>query len=206
MYLPRHFEREEPASAHRLIRDNPFATLLRVHEGASLISHLPILLREEKVGAEKLEGHLAVRNPHADRLKDGDPVTVIFHGPHAYVMPNWYVENDVPTWNYAVVQVSGKIRWIREFKPLVSLLLRMTQFFEGGAAEAWKFYLPDDLKKPEDLTSAIVGFEVEIESLQAKFKLSQNRSAEDRAGVVQGLNARGDEMSLRLARMMEESR
>jgi transcriptional regulator len=167
---------------------------------------LPILLKNEQSTSSKLIGHLAARNPHAQELKDGDSVTVLFHGPHTYITPKWYAENDVPTWNYAVVHVHGRIRWIREFNPLLELLGEMTDFFEDGSPDPWRFFLPDDLKSPEVLTNAIVGFEIEIESIESKFKLSQNRSLEDRTGVIAGLEKRSDEMSMRVRELMENLR
>lgn len=203
IYLPPQFDQRDPENVDRLIRENPFATLISVHEGAPLVSHFPIIPCEGSAASRKLEGHLATRNPHASHLKDGDRVVVIFHGPHTYVTPKWYAENDVPTWNYAVVHVSGKLRWVREFKPLVQLLLRMTVVFEGKNGDSWSFFLPDDLKKPEELLGAIVGFEIEVDSVQAKYKLNQNRSEADRASVIRGLKSRTDEMSHQIAKMME---
>lgn len=135
-------------------------------------------------------------------LPDGQDITAIFNGPHTYITPTWYVGREVPTWNYAVVHVTGKLRWIREFKPLIALLRQMTNVFEGNRDDRWRFSLPDDLKSEEELTSAIIGFEIEVASMDAKFKLSQNRSTEDRQGVLRGLETRTDEMSRKVLEMM----
>lgn len=157
IYLPSHFEAKDAEQAHDLIRANPFATLIGHCQGETLINHLPVLLV-----SGRLVGHMATRNPRSS-IPEGAGVTAVFHGPHAYVTPKWYAGNDVPTWNYAVVHATGKIRWVREAKPMIEILRRMTDFFEAGEREPWRFLLPDDLRKPEDLTGAIIGFEVEIE-------------------------------------------
>ena len=206
MYLPRHFEEKDQSKTFQLIKDYPFATLVSFHDGKPLINHLPVLLKQNGVSLPMLRGHMSKRNPHAQVLNDGDSVTVLFHGPHTYITPKWYAENDVPTWNYATVHAHGKIRWVREFNPLIALLREMTDVFEGKSQDPWRFFLPEDLKSPEDLTNAIIGLEIEVESLEAKFKLSQNRTPEDRNGVLRGLETRPDEMSRRIRELMESNR
>ncbi len=203
IYLPKHFEENDRERALKLIKDYPFATLISVHDGAPQINHLPIIL--EETGSTKLLGHMSRRNPQSQLLTDGGPITAIFHGPHTYITPKWYAENDVPTWNYATVHITGRIRWVDSFKPLIGLLQKMTKAFESAEKDPWRFFLPDDLKSESELTSAIIGFEIEIESIEAKFKLSQNRSVQDREGVIQGLGTRLDEMSRKVQTMMRGS-
>lgn len=203
IYLPKHFDERDQGKSLQLIRDYPFATLVSVHKGTPVLNHLPLIPRVDTEGRTfALLGHMACRNPQSKSLADGEQVTSIFHGPHTYITPTWYAGREVPTWNYAVVHVSGKMRWIREFRPLIALLREMTDFFEGSHDDRWRFALPDDLKSEEELTSAIIGFEIEVDSIQAKFKLSQNRSPEDLAGVLQGLESRTDEMSRKVLEMM----
>lgn len=202
IYLPNHFAEKDETRSLQLIRDYPFATLVSIHDGAPVFNHLPLIPRDIGAGKIVLLGHMACRNPQSMSLAEGEQVTAIFHGPHTYITPTWYIDCDVPTWNYAVVHVTGKMRWIREFRPLIALLREMTDVFEGNRDDRWRFTLPDDLKSEEELTSAIIGFEIQIESIQAKFKLSQNRSPEDYAGVIRGLEARTDEMSRKVLEMM----
>ncbi len=199
MYLPPQFEEKSEDKALQLIKDNPFATLISAHKGEPLINHFPLVLN----GSTTLLGHMSAHNPHAGALTVGDCVTAVFHGPHTYITPKWYPSGGVPTWNYAVVHAHGRIRFVREFEPLVELLRTMTEAFEGAAPNPWPFALPDDLSPPEVLTHSIVGFQIEIVSLEAKFKLSQNRTSEDKAGVMRGLATRPDEMSQRVRIMME---
>jgi len=203
IYIPKHFEEKDQSRILQLIRDYPFSTLVGVHEGQPVLNHLPLITKAQ---AEKITllGHMALQNPQAILLKDGAKVTAIFHGPHTYITPTWYVRSKVPTWNYAVVHVTGRISWIHEFRPLIALLRQMTDVFEESEPNRWQFLLPEDLKSEKELTSAIIGFEIEIESMEAKFKLSQNRSAEDREEVLRGLQARTDAMSRQVLEMMKK--
>jgi transcriptional regulator len=195
MYLPERFEAKDQKKIVELIQKHAFATLLTVNNGEPFINHIPLVIDEDRSDCLTLLGHMSTRNPQAQLAQDGESITAIFQGPHTYVTPSWYAENDVPTWNYMVVHVKGRIRWIKEFKPLVGLLKKQTTRFESDEPNPWRMTLPDDLKSESELTSAIVGFEIEAESIEAKFKLSQNRSQADREGVIQGLAGRSDEMS-----------
>lgn len=203
IYLPKHFQENDRSRALKLIKNHPFATLISIHNGAPQINHLPIILDEAT--PPKLLGHMSKRNPQFQFLAEGKTVTAVFHGPHTYITPKWYSENDVPTWNYAVVHVTGHIHWIESYHPLIELLKKLTNEFESDEAESWKFFLPDDLKSESALTSAIIGFEIEITSIEAKFKLSQNRSPLDREGVIRWLSSRTDEMSQSIQCMMRGS-
>lgn len=136
-------------------------------------------------------------------MQEGQDVLMIFTGPHAYITPSWYAEHDVPTWNYAVAHVKGKARMIFEEPGLSEILREMTLVFEGDGPAAWEFGLPEDLKAPGNLSSAIVGFEITVTSFEGKFKLSQNRSAVDRRSVIHGLKSRSDQNSRDVADLME---
>ena len=146
------------------------------------------------------------QNPQWRHFASGAPALAIFHGPHAYITPTWYEEDDVPTWNYAVVHARGIARIIDDAPRMLKILAAVVNRFEGAHSppeNRWKFWLPEDLAKPEDLLASIVGFEIEVTAIEAKFKLSQNRSGEDRRRVIAGLKARGDDESLGIARWME---
>ena len=109
MYIPKHFKKKDPEVAYELIRREPFATLLVQNQEGVLGSHLPLLL--DLAGNEpKLVGHMSRSNPQWKLLEQGKEVLIVFHGPHAYISPKWYEENDVPTWNYAVVHVHGRVK------------------------------------------------------------------------------------------------
>lgn len=184
--------------ALELMKAHPFATLISIVDDAPMITHLPVLVKEGD--PIRIEGHLAKGNP-AWRHLDG--ATLIFTGPHAYITPTWYVSGrDVPTWNYAVVHARVRAHLVQEEGALVEMIKRFSDHFEATEHSPWEFSLPADLAAPGLLPRAIVGFEMEVEHLEAKFKLSQNRSVVDQRAVVEGLRARGDE---RMAMLIERT-
>lgn len=202
MYLPNRFKNSDLSAALQIMKSYPLATVISQTDKGPFVSHLPLVV--EQVGNDlRLVGHLARGNPHW-RMMDGQPVLVIFNGPNAYVTPKWYAENDVPTWNYAVVHISGTSSLIEDVTGIQRCLEKLTNAVETGS-DPWKFWIPDDLVGDGVLEKVIVGFTIKAESVQAKFKLSQNRSAEDRAGVIRGLETRSDQMSREICKLMKSS-
>lgn len=120
--------------------------------------------------------------------------TVIFHGPHTYITPKWYTENDVPTWNYSVVHVTGGVELIEDHDGIVECLKELTAHVERRWPSGWELFIPDDLSG-DILPKSIVGFRIKVDEINFKKKLSQNRTPADRAGVLKGLEARGDDNS-----------
>ena len=183
------------------MRRYPLATVISQSADGPFVSHLPLVV--EQNGEElMLFGHLARANPHW-RMMDGQMISVIFNGPNTYVTPKWYSENDVPTWNYAVVHAKGQSSLIEDSAGIQRCLEKLTQFAESGSSDPWEFWIPDDLSAPGIIEKVIVGFSIKIDHLQAKFKLSQNRSEQDRTGVIRGLQTRRDEMSREILNLMK---
>jgi transcriptional regulator len=201
MYLPRSFEETRSDVLHGLLHAYPFATLVSVEGGAPTANHLPL----ERVG-DVLHGHVARGNELA-RL-DGAPVLAIFQGPQGYISPNWYPSKretgrEVPTWNYAVVHVHGRLRVIEDATWLRRLLETLTDRHEAGQPQPWHIAdAPAD--HIEQSLRAIVGIEIAIDRIEGKFKLSQNHPARNRDGVVAGLRGRGAGADLALADLMSE--
>ena len=149
----------------------------------------------------QLIGHLAAPNPHAQALVDGAPITAIFHGPQGYVSPSWYtVKKAVPTWNYAVVHVRGRVVRVDDSNGKEDVLKALIDRHDLPYHAQWDAL---DLDYREGMKRGIVGLRVVVESIGAKFKLSQNRSAQDRAGVAAGL-AQGDASAQALAGLMQQ--
>lgn len=192
MYNPQRFQSTDTDDAFELMLHNPFATLISVVDGKPFISHLPITPKKIDSSIE-LIGHLARANPHSKFLA-GSEVTVIFHGPHTYITPKWYVEDDVPTWNYATVHVKGSVEMIESNQGIIECLKELTVHVEKFWPSGWNFFVPEDLSG-EILQKSIVGFKIKIGDLNFKKKLSQNRSAADRVGVLKGLESREDDNS-----------
>lgn len=189
MYVPAAFRLEDQAAILAVMRENAFATLVSTVEGAPYASHIPLLVSVE--GEQiVLRGHLARNNPHSTHLAEG-PALAIFSGPHAYVSPRYYVTpGQVPTWNYVSVHAYGNPRLIVEEAKVDDHLREMVLTFDANL-EAER---PDSLAAEvfERLRRALVVFEIRVDRLEAKAKMSQNKSPADREGVVAGLLSAGD--------------
>ena len=178
LYTPHHFRSRGDDQALRLIREFPFATLITTVDGAEPhITHIPILIE-----GVVLVGHLARANPHWQAFAQGRTVA-LFHGPHAYISPRWYADPaaNVPTWNYAVVHVHGRPEML-DAASVPPHILRVTEHFEQGA------WAPAP-EKVARLAPGVVGFRMRPERIEAKFKMNQNRTRDDRAKVVATLRA-----------------
>jgi transcriptional regulator len=207
MYLPEVFRETDRDALHGLIESHGFATLISPDAIEPMITHLPLLLDRGRGAQGTLIGHVARANPHWRTLRERPEVLIIFHGPHAYVSPSWYgVQPSVPTWNYAVVHASGRARLLHEQQALQQITKRLVERFESMRPQPWQMELPGDFY--ERMLGAIVGFEIEILQLSGKFKLSQNRSVDDRRRVVTALEAGGageqELAALMRARVMHE--
>ena len=200
MYRPRGFAVDDTKELHAFMRAHPFATLAAVVNGAVQFAYAPVVTDD---GVARF--HLARANPLA-ALADGTRLRLSFLGANAYVSPDWYESAGmVPTWNYSVVEGEGVSRRLDE-DGLRALLVDLS------AAEEDKL-LP---KKPwtvgkvppermAGLLQAIVGFEVRLQTLEGKFKFSQDKKPEDFAGVLRGLDARDDAQSAAVAFAMRRA-
>ncbi|MGB3461065.1 MAG: FMN-binding negative transcriptional regulator [Rhodanobacter lindaniclasticus] len=201
MYMPKHFAETRVEVLHGLIRDYPFATVVAKAADGLVANHLPF----ELVGG-LLHGHVARGNELA-RL-DGAEVLLVFQGPDGYISPNWYptkqeTHREVPTWNYAVVHVHGRLKVIDDAAWLRRLLETLTDRHEAGQPQPWKITdAPDD--HIEKSLRAIVGLEVAVERIEGKFKLNQNHPARNRAGVIAGLRERDGNGDAELAALMAQ--
>lgn len=192
MYLPKHFEQHDPAALDGLMRDHPLASLVSWQDGAPTADHVPL---EFDAATQTLRGHVARANP-LWRLS-GQPVLAIFQGPQTYVTPSWYpskaqTHQVVPTWNYAVVHAHGTLQAVEDAPWLHALVSRLTGHHESTRNAPWAVTDAPDAYI-QTMLRAIVGIEIPVDRLVGKWKVSQNRSAADRAGVVQGLTAIGRE-------------
>ena len=190
MYQPAHFVEQDADTLLALMKAHPLATLVR--GGAALAADILPLEVDRTESGWRVTGHVARANP-LWREADGQPVLLLFQGPQAYVSPNWYPSKavngkSVPTWNYTMVQVHGTLRAIQDATWLRALVTRLTERHEAGRAMPW--HVSDaPVDYVDAMLKAIIGIEIEVTRVEGKFKLSQNRSAEDRTGVVLGLEA-----------------
>lgn len=179
MYIPKFNHIEDTEVLLDFMRHNSFATLVSVHEGKPFATHVPFMVE----GENKLSSHIARANPQWTSFAEQE-VLVIFQGDHSFISPAWYEKHpSVPTWNYMTVHAYGKVRIIEEPEAVKTLLHRLVLQYE----HEWKM---EDLEDNylHGMMRGIVAFEVEVTRLEGKFKLSQNRSKEDQAGVIAALS------------------
>jgi len=191
MYVPVHFREERIEVLHAAIRTYGFGTLVTSDEGELEASHLPLLLDAEPAPFGTLRGHLARANPQWRRAKPGVEALAIFLGPDAYVTPSWYPTKQqtgkvVPTWNYLAIHVYGTLSVQEDPAQLRDHVGRLTDRHEATRASPWAV---DDAPEPyiDQMLRAIVGVTLRITRIEGKWKMSQNRTAEDQTGVREGL-------------------
>jgi transcriptional regulator len=193
VYLPAAFRVDDRATLLAHAAGHPFATVVTAGPGGPAVSHLPLLVDAER---GVLQGHLARESEQLAHLEAGAVALAVFHGPHGYVSPSVYADPEsVPTWNYVVVHARGRARVVDEAALRAILAATVARFDATG----WRLSTREETLRP--LVAAIAGFEIAIERLEGKWKLSQNRSPEDRASVAAWL-ARGDASSRELAEVM----
>lgn len=185
MYTPKAFACVDREALHGLMEAYPFAILV-TPDGA--ISHIPLLLLPTEDGElGTLFGHVARPNPQAESLRNPGRATAVFSGPHGYISPRWYeTALAVPTWNYAAVHAHGSVRIIEGD----DFLARLGQLLDRYEPEGWQDRMPADYLRKQ--LPGIVGFELTIERLEGKLKLSQNKSQADILGAIAGLEAEGN--------------
>jgi transcriptional regulator len=201
MYIPKAFAGDDPAAIREVIAQNPFATLVTVDGQEPFATHLPLLHFPGQDSPGILVGHVARANPQWRHLETGREVLAIFHGPHAYVSPGWYeTQPAVPTWNYVAVHAYGRARLITDATEVRSRLRELTAYFEAGLPQPWTPDLPEEYW--QRMTQALVAFEISLTRLEGKFKLSQNRPANDVRGVIRALSASAQPMDHDVAAQM----
>lgn len=202
----RQFQVTDPAVLHGLVRDQPLATLVVSHEGALHVNHVPLYLDPTRGPHGTLVGHVGRGNGVWPLLPQ--QAVAVFHGPQAYVSPSWYPSKavdgkQVPTWNYATVHAHGTLSAVDgDPERLRAILYTLTEAHEAHRPHPWHV---DDA--PADylhkLLGAIVGVELAVERWEGVWKVSQNRTDTDRAGVVEGLTAQGTPQALAMAALVE---
>ena len=192
MYQPPHFREERPEVMHALIRAHPLGLLICVGDKGPVANPVPFHLSVDEAGTTVLKAHLARANPAWKIMRDAPetPVLAVFQGPQAYVTPSWYASKAehgkvVPTWNYAIVQARGLAEITEDRDALHAHLTELTESHETPRAAPWAVTdAPDDYVERQ--MKGIVGLTVRVSELDGKWKLSQNREARDRAGVIDG--------------------
>ena len=202
MYVPQAFSGQDLATLDRLAAYNAFATLVSQIGGAPFVSHLPVLYHRAEAEV-RLTGHWARANPQWREI-EGQRVLLILHGPHAYISPRWYLEpeKNVPTWNYAVAHIYGRVRVIEEVAQLERIVTALADRYEAPAPAPWRFESTAEAGRAR--LKAIVGFELTADKIQMKLKFNQNHRAENVRGAIAGLRAEGSAADAEVAAWMED--
>ncbi len=203
MYVPKQFQITDTAWCHALMRAQSFAVMITADDaGAPFATHLPILVDPARGALGTLRGHVARANPHWRYVAAGRPTLAIFSGAHAYVSPSWYATHpSVPTWNYVAVHATGTGALVEDPERVKTLLADLVRTYESGGPTAWSFEsLAADYLA--GMQRGIVAFEIPIERLEGKAKLSQNRDAVDQARTREALAASDDPLARAVAALM----
>jgi len=202
MYVPKFYRTDDLEFVRTFIGENGFAILFSQVSGRPWATHLPLLLTKDDSGKEVLTGHLSKANLQGKELENQPEVLAVFTGPHAYVSSSWYDHENVPTWNYLAVHVYGRIRIISGDR-LKEQLGKMVDKYEKGLVNpvSVKKMSPGFLEKE---MGGIIGFEIEINEVQAALKMSQNRDDRNYERIIEGLTRKGDPASQQMADLMRK--
>lgn len=198
MYLPEHFEQARTDELLRTIAAWPLGALVVSGPGGLDANHLPFVI-DEASGGRKLLAHVARSNALWEEATDGQEALVIFRADDAYISPNWYpgkheTHQEVPTWNYRVVHVHGRLHVRDDERFVRGVVARLTRTHEErvGSPRPWK--MTDSSPGFIDhMLANIVGIEIEITRMVGKWKLSQNKDERDRVSAAEELRKLGDE-------------
>jgi transcriptional regulator len=195
MHIPSKFKQNEESILLEIIREYPFATLITNTESGIDATHFPVIIAN-KEGKNSIQAHIAKANKIWESVKNGAEVLLVFNGPNCYISPNYYptkVETGkaVPTWNYVVVHVKGRISFIHDEKWIYNMIDSLTNEHESTQKIPWSIS-----DAPESyinkMLPAIVGIEVSIDSIEGQWKLSQNQPDINKFGVIKGLLDKGE--------------
>ena len=204
MYIPRLNQENDLETLYNLMRRFNFATLFSQHGVEPWATPLPFMLDATRGAQGTLLAHLARANPHWKAIDPTKDVVVVFQGPHAYISPSWYeAEVAVPTWNYGMVQATGKVKLIHDPEALRPFVTDLVHIHEAAMPQPWDGAHAEPVM--DNLLKAIVGVEIEIEQLQGKFKFSQNKSEADQVGVIAALGQAEDSLERETAVIMQHN-
>jgi transcriptional regulator len=201
MYIPEFNRVRDHADTVSFVQANPFAILVTSSDAGPFATHIPILVRPAD-SHMTLHGHMAKANPHWGFLQSGQESLAIFHGPHAYISPSLYESREsVPTWNYAAVHVYGHARVVSQPERLMEEVREIIHVFDPAYFAQWSS-LSDKFRY--GMLKQIVGFEMVATRIEAKFKISQNRTKADQAAVIGSLAQSTDSAATGIANLMEK--
>lgn len=201
MYIPELYKNENQEEIRNFIHHNGFALLINQVNGKPWATHIPLVLETNSAGKEVLVGHISIENPQSKSLINNEEVLAVFSGPHAYISSSWYDHENVPTWNYIAVHVYGTIR-ILNYDETVTSLKKLVNKYEAKSENPIR--IEDLSEKTMRQARGIVAFEMEITSLEATKKLSQNRDSKNYQNIISELEKTNENQSISVANEMKK--
>ncbi|MBT8183590.1 MAG: FMN-binding negative transcriptional regulator [Eudoraea sp.] len=186
--MPHHYKNEDLPEVKDFLRENAFAILVNQVNGRPWATHIPLELEIEPNGKEVLIGHISRANPQWKNFEEQKEVLCIFNGPHSYISSSWYKEEDVPTWNYIAVHIYGRLTILGEADVLESLH-KLVDKYERRSKHPVSLHSMSE--KTIRQVKGVVGFKIEINEIQAAYKLSQGRE-HDFDAITEALEERED--------------
>jgi transcriptional regulator len=208
MYIPRHNLEKRVSVMHALMVAQPLGTLVTLGASGLFASHIPLVLEDDGSQFGVLRGHISRANPQWRDFVPTVDALAMFAGQQHYISPNWYPGTkehgrEVPTWNYVVVHASGPLKVIEDHEWLLTNVQKLTNLHEAGSPVPWKVSdAPEDFIRSQ--LKGIVGLELPIQRLEGKWKVSQNRTEEERKGVIDGLAKLNTPESRAMKALVEE--
>lgn len=203
MYIPEIYKNENPEEIRSFLKENAFGILVTNDDGKNCATHIPLEFTTKEDGTEILHGHISKANEQVGHLKDGVEVLCIFNGPHSYISASWYDFEEVSTWNYIAVQVRGRLKVLDTAGVQESIKALMDKY-EASQKN------PIDMDQLSEKTlrqiHGVVGFEIEITSIEAAKKMSQNRDDKNHKAIVEHLRDNGNTQETATAKEMEIER
>lgn len=201
MYIPKYYREEDRQKILAFLKQNNFPAIVSFDGERPIATHTPVEVVENEHGNVTIYAHISRANPQWKTFDDQE-ILLIFQGAHTYISPRWYNHINVPTWNYMVIHVYGKVRLLPDDE-LYAFLSRLVQRHEMNTSYTLEG-LPQDFVQKE--IRGVVGFAIDVTRIDAGYKLSQNRNDEDHENIVQELDKRGDPDSMKVASAMRAKR
>lgn len=202
MYIPSIYKNSDINEVKNFIDENGFAIVITAENSQILATHIPLLLDVNKDGNSILVGHISKSNPQSKIFKTETPVLVIFNGPHSYISSSWYDHENVPTWNYIAVQVSGKVS-LQSENELFESLKKIVDKYEKDSTNPVSLETMSENVINKNL-KGIIGFEISVDKIEAAYKLSQNRDEKNYNSIIENLNSKSETSSNDIASEMKK--
>ena len=201
MFIPKYYREEDREKILAFLRQHNFPAIVSFDGEKLIATHTPIEVTEGGNGEITIYSHISRANPQWKTFGSQE-IMLIFQGAHTYISPRWYNHVNVPTWNYMMIHVYGKVRLLQDDE-LLAFLSRLVHAHEMNTSYTLEG-LPQDFVKKE--IKGVVGFAIDVTRIDAGYKLSQNRNDEDHENIAQELDKRGDADSVKVASAMREKR